>query len=268
MKSVGVVINGAQGKMGREIARAMVADPGLKLLGAVEQEVTQRYFPVAELPWLIPFSSDLGWIIKTCSPDVVVDFTNAEAALAAARLALNRKVNMVIGSTGLTEENLSEIESLAERNGVGAIVAPNFSLAAALVVHLARFAAKFFDHAEIVEMHHDKKTDAPSGTAMATARAMAEAHGKPFVHPEAELEALSNTRGGELGGIAIHSLRMPGFLAGQEVVFSETGETLVLRHEAISRECYVPGVVLAIKEVVKHKGFVYGLDNLLNLLEL
>jgi 4-hydroxy-tetrahydrodipicolinate reductase len=138
-------------------------------------------------------------------------------------------------------------------------------LGAALLIHLSKFAAKFFDHAEIIEMHHDKKADAPSGTAIATARAMAQAHGKPFVYPEVTREMLGNARGGEMDGIAIHSLRLPGFMAGQEVVFSGAGETLSLRYSTISRECYLPGIILAIKEVTKRKGLTYGLDALLKL---
>jgi 4-hydroxy-tetrahydrodipicolinate reductase len=133
------------------------------------------------------------------------------------------------------------------------------------LIHLSKFAAKFFDHAEIIEMHHDKKADAPSGTAIATARAMAQAHGKPFVYPEVTREMLDNARGGKMDGIAMHSLRLPGFMAGQEVIFSGAGETLSLRYNTISRECYLPGIILAIKEVTKRKGLTYGLDALLKL---
>jgi 4-hydroxy-tetrahydrodipicolinate reductase len=145
------------------------------------------------------------------------------------------------------------------------VVAPNFSLGAALLIHLSKIAAKFFDNAEIIEMHHERKADAPSGTAMATARAMLQARGKPFIYPEVTREVLRNTRGGQVDGIAIHSLRLPGVMAGQEVVFGRAGETLSLRHDAINRECYLPGVILAIKEVMKRKGLIYGLDALLRL---
>jgi 4-hydroxy-tetrahydrodipicolinate reductase len=251
--------------MGQEITKAVVCEPGLKAVGAVEKEVTQQYLPLTEAPELILFSSDLESLLKSCDADVVVDFTNAEASMAAARTAIKQKVNMVIGTTGLSEENLAEIASLCQAHKVGAIVAPNFSLGAALLIHLSKFAAKFFDHAEIIEMHHDKKVDAPSGTAIATARAMAQARGKPFVYPEVTREMLDNTRGGEMDGIAIHSLRLPGFMAGQEVVFSGTGETLSLSHNIISRESFLPGVILAIKEVIKRKGLTYGLDALLEL---
>jgi len=265
MEFIRVVINGALGRMGREITQAVVREPGLKAVGAVEKEVAQQYLPLAEAPELVLFSSDLDSLLKSCNADVVVDFTNAEASIAAARIAIKQKVNMVIGTTGLSEENLAEIEQLCQANGVGAVVAPNFSLGAALLMHLSKFAAKFFEHAEIIEMHHDKKADAPSGTAMATARAMSQTHGKSFIYPEVKRETLSNTRGGQMDGIAIHSLRLPGFMAGQEVIFSGAGETLSLRHNAISRECYLPGVILAIKEVPKRKGLTYGLDTLLEL---
>lgn len=265
MEPIRVVIHGALGRMGREVTKAVVREPGLKAVGAVEKEVAQKYLPLADAPDLVPFSSDLESLLRVCNADVVVDFTNAEASIAAARIALKQKVNMVIGTTGLSEENLAEIDRLCRDNKVGAVVAPNFSLGAALLMHLSKFVARFFDYAEIMEMHHEKKADAPSGTALATAKAMLEARGKPFIRPEVKKEVLAHTRGGELGGIAIHSVRLPGFMAGQEVILSGAGETLSLRHNAISRECYLPGVILAIKEVVKRQGLVYGLDALIQL---
>jgi 4-hydroxy-tetrahydrodipicolinate reductase len=265
MEPIRVVINGALGRMGQEVTKAVVREPGLKAVGAVEKEVTQKYLPLAEAAELIPFSSDLDSLLRVCNADVVVDFTNAEACMTAARIALKQKVNMIIGTTGLSEQDLSEIEKLCQANDVAAVVAPNFSLGAALLIHLSKIAAKFFDNAEIIEMHHERKADAPSGTAMATARAMLQARGKPFIYPEVTREVLRNTRGGQVDGIAIHSLRLPGVMAGQEVVFGRAGETLSLRHDAISRECYLPGVILAIKEVMKRKGLIYGLDALLRL---
>jgi 4-hydroxy-tetrahydrodipicolinate reductase len=265
MEPIRVVINGALGRMGQEITRAVVREPGLKAVGAVEKEVTQKYLPLTETVELIPYSSDLDSLLKSCNADVVVDFTSAEVSMAAARIAIKQKVNMVIGTSGLSEENLAEIGQLSQANKVGVVVAPNFSLGAALLIHLSKFAAKFFDHAEIIEMHHDKKADAPSGTAIATARAMLQRHGKPFIYPEVTREVLSNARGGQMDGISIHSLRLPGFMAGQEIIFSGAGETLSLRHNTINRECYLPGVILAIKEVKKLKGLTYGLDVLLKI---
>ena len=265
MDHIKIVINGALGKMGRQVIKAVLSKPELDIVGAVEEKVTQQYLPLLETSELIPFSSDLNSLLESHKTDVVVDFTNATAAMAAARIATKRKVNMVIGTTGLSEENLREIGQLCQANNVGVMVAPNFSLGAVLLMHLSKIAAKFFDYAEIVEMHHAKKIDAPSGTAIATAKAMLEARGKPFIYPKTEKEAISNTRGGQIEGIAIHSLRLPGFMAGQEVILGGLGETLSLRSETISRESYMPGVCLAIKEITKYKGLVYGLDTLLKL---
>ena len=265
MEAIRIVINGALGKMGREVSKAVLNEPGLEIVGAVEEKVTQQYLPLPETSELIPFSSDLDSLLKSCNPAVLVDFTNAAASMAAARIAVKRGINMVIGTTGFSEENLKEIEQLCRANNVGAVVSPNFSLGAVLLMHLAKVAAKFFDYAEIVEMHHDKKIDAPSGTAMATAKAMLQARGKPFICPKTEREVVSSVRGGQIEGVAIHSLRLPGFMAGQEVIFSGVGQTLSLRHETISRESYMPGVILAIREVTKHKGLIYGLEALLKL---
>jgi len=265
MELIRVVINGALGRMGQEVTRAVLDDPKLTVVGAVEKKVTQKYLPLPGTSELIPFSSNLGSLLRSCNPDVLVDFTNAKVSIATARVTLRQGVNMVIGTTGLSEENLREIEQLCQGNEVCAVVAPNFSLGAVLLMHLSKVAAKFFDYAEIVEMHHEKKIDAPSGTAVATAKAMLKARGKPFIHPETEKEIVSGVRGGQVDGIAIHSLRSPGFMAGQEVIFGGAGQTLSLRHESISRESFMPGIILAIKEVTKCKGLVYGLDTLLKL---
>ena len=131
--------------------------------------------------------------------------------------------------------------------------------------HLAKIASRFFDYAEIVEMHHEKKIDAPSGTAIDTAKAMLQARGKPFTSATTEKEVIRNTRGGKLEGLTIHSMRLPGFMASQEVVFGGLGQTLKIRHDSISRESFMPGVILAIKEVINQKGLTIGLDNLLKL---
>jgi len=261
MEQIRVVVNGALGRMGQEVINAIAEQDKIKLVCAVEKEVTQRYLPMVGM--VVRFSADLDSSLEQCDADVLVDFTTAEACIAAARIAAKRKVNLVIGTTGLSEENITEIDQLCQSHGIGAIVVPNFSLSAAVLIKLAELAARFFDHAEIIEIHHDKKVDAPSGTAINTANAMAKAHGKPFIYPKTETEIIPGTRGGQIEGIAIHSLRSPGFMAAQEVIFSGAGQRLSLRIEPISRQAYMPGVILAIKEVVKRKGLIYGLDSLL-----
>jgi 4-hydroxy-tetrahydrodipicolinate reductase len=183
--------------------------------------------------------------------------------MTAARLAAERGVNLVIGTTGLTAEDINEIDRLTNARKVGAVVAPNFALGAVLMIHLAKIAARYFDYADIIELHHHLKIDAPSGTALATARAMATARGKPFSSPDQGKPKPS--RGETVDGTAIHSVRLPGLMAHQEVTLGTAGQTLSIRHDTISRECYMPGVILAIKEVVKRQGLIHGLDTLLGL---
>ena len=212
----------------------------------------------------VPFSSNLDHILTNCQPDVLVDFTTPQAAMPAVRIAAKQGVNLVIGTTGLTADDISEMERLSTAHKVGIVVAPNFALGAVLMMHLAKIAAKYLDYAEIIELHHHLKVDSPSGTALSTARAMAQARDKPF-HQPPEQGKTSNSRGEQVEGITIHSVRLPGLLAHQEVILGAPGQTLSIRHDTISRECYMPGVILAIKEVVKRQGLIYGLDALLNL---
>lgn len=260
-----VAVNGAQGRVGREVLAALCHDAQFKPVGAVEVRAKEPFLPLPDGSGNIPFSTDLDLVLQTTRPDVLVDFTIAEASMAAVRVATQHRVHLVIGTTGFTADNLVEIDELAKASGVGAVVAPNFALGAVVMIHLAKIAARFFDYAEIIEMHHEQKADAPSGTALSTARAMLESRGKPFLYPVAQKQTLSHTRGGELGGIGIHSMRMPGLSAHQEIVLGALGQTLTIRHDAISRECYMPGLLLAVRKVVGLKGLTYGLDTLLGL---
>ena len=265
MEPITVLIHGALGKMGGEVTAAICRDPELEIVGGVDLKATQEHLVLPDGSKKVPLSSDLDSLLGVCHPRVLVDFTIAEASVSAARTALKRGVSVVLGTSGLSEDNLKEIAQLSEANKVGAVVAPNFALGSVVLLHLAKIAAKFFDHAEVIELHHHEKADAPSGTALATARDMVKSRGKPFVYPLTKKENLSGTRGGQVDGVAIHSVRLLGLMASQEVIFGAPGQTLSLRHDAISRECYMPGVILAIKEVVKRQGLVYGLDTMLNL---
>ena len=263
MKPIRVVVHGALGKMGREVINAVCHEPEMQVVGAVELQVPEDYLPLPDGSGTVPFSSNLDHILTSCQPDVLVDFTTAQATMPAVRIATKHGVNLVIGTTGLTADDLSEIDRLSKAHQVGAVVAPNFALGAVLMMHLAKVAAKYLDYAEIIELHHHQKVDSPSGTALSTAKAMAAARGKPFYRPEQSKP--SDSLGKHVEGIAIHSVRLPGLMAHQEVLLGTSGQTLSIRHDTISRECYMPGVILAIKEVVKRKGLVYGLDTLLGL---
>lgn len=263
--AIKVVVHGALGRMGREVTNALCTDPELEPVGAVDIKAKDKSLLLPDVSRSIPLSSTLEDLLHGIHPEVLVDFSMAEAALSAARIATKRKVNLVIGTTGLSPDNLTQIDQMAKTNGVGAVVAPNFALGAVVMIHLARIAAKFFDYAEIIEMHHEQKLDAPSGTALSTARAIRESREKPFLYPRVHKETLSGTRGGELEGIALHSVRLPGLLAHQEVIYGAAGQTLSIRHDTISRQCFMPGVIMAIKKVSEYKGLVYGLDKLLGL---
>ncbi len=264
MKPTRVVVQGALGKMGREVVNALCLESETQIVGALELKVAEDSLPLPDGSGKVPFSSDLSYILTTCQPDVLVDFTIAQATMPAVRIATRQGVNLVIGTTGLTADDISEIDRLATAHQVGAVVAPNFALGAVLMIHLAKVAAKYLDYAEIIELHHHQKADAPSGTALATAKAMAQARGKPFQRPP-EPKKTSNSRGEQVDGITIHSVRLPGLVAHQEVIFGGPGQTLNIRHDTTSRECFIPGIILAIKEVVKCKGLVHGLDTLLGL---
>ncbi len=264
MKPIKVVVQGALGKMGREVINALYNELETQLVGAVELQATEDYLDLPNNSGKVPLSSDIEYILTKCHPDVLVDFSIAQAAMPTVRIATEQGVNLVIGTTGLTPDDIDEIERLAKAHQVGAVVAPNFALGAVLMVHLAKIAGKYLDYAEIIELHHHQKVDAPSGTALSTAKAMAQARGKPFSRPP-ESKGSSRSRGEQVEGVAIHSVRLPGLMAHQEVILGATGQTLSIRHDTINRECFMPGVILAIKEVVKRQGLVYGLDALLGL---
>ena len=192
------------------------------------------------------------------------DSTIAKTSLPDLRLAAKKGVNLVIATTGFSAGELDEIKNLAKDNKIGVIVAPNFALGSVLMLHLAKIAARYMDYAEIIELHHHLKADAPSGTALNTARDMTKARGKPFESPP-DMANPSTSRGQEVEGVPIHAVRLPGLMAHQEVIMGAPGQTLIIRHDTINRECYVPGIMLAIKEVVKRKEYIYGLDTLLDL---
>ena len=262
MKPIKVVVQGALGRVGQEVVKAACAESEMQLVGAVELKVTKDSLTLPDDSGSVPFSADLDYILTSCQPDVLVDFTITSAIMPAVRIATEQGVNLVIGTTGLTKEDLNEIDRLATAHKVGAVVAPNFALGAVLMIHLAKIAAKYLDYAEIIELHHHLKADAPSGTALATARAMAAARGKPFLQPTGKA---TESRGQQVEGATIHSVRLPGLMAHQEVILGGPGQTVSIRHDTINRECYMPGVMLAIKEVVKRRGLIYGLDTLLGL---
>ena len=240
-----VVLAGHRGRTGSEVARALQSADDIEYLGGVGRD------------------DDLTACLDSTQPQALVDFTHPSVALDNALAAVARGVAPVVGTTGLSAEAIDRLEAACETAGVGGIVAPNFAVGAVLMMHLAEKAAPYFEAAEVIETHHAGKADAPSGTALATARRLA-ARGS-FSYNRPQKTTLEGTRGGEEGGVGVHSVRLPGVVADQEIVFGLPGQTLTIAHRTTSREAFAPGVLLALRQVVAERRFYRGLDELLNL---
>jgi 4-hydroxy-tetrahydrodipicolinate reductase len=248
--------------MGTETVAAISRESDLALVGAA---CRRDRGPTLSLPGgrEVPLSANLEEILQQTRPDVLVDFTNAGACMAAVPVAAAFSTNLVLGSSGLTEEHLRQLDALAHDKNIGIIVAPNFALGAVILKKLVEQAAPYFDYVDIVEAHHEAKIDAPSGFALALARSIGAQ--KQFTRNYPEKENLPNTRGGEYNGVTIHSIRMQGRSAHHEVIMGAAGQTISLRHDTLGRDCYMPGVIRCIREVVRRPGLVVGLENILGL---
>jgi 4-hydroxy-tetrahydrodipicolinate reductase len=252
---VGVL--GAAGKMGRLVCAEAASDPDLELVAAVNPGHDGGEIPgvpgvtVAEK---IDALSDAG-------AQVGVDFTQPDVVMGNVRWLVDHEIHAVVGTTGIGPQQLDEIRGWVDGRDVGVIVAPNFSVGAVVGQRLAEEAARFFPAAEVIELHHDRKIDAPSGTAAATARRIAAARKEPWAGPGGGAEY----RGGDVDGVRVHSVRLPGLVAHQEVIFGAQGQTLTIRHDAPDRSCYLPGIFLAVKEVARRPGLTVGLEPLLGL---
>ncbi|HXH22652.1 MAG TPA: 4-hydroxy-tetrahydrodipicolinate reductase [Dehalococcoidia bacterium] len=264
MPPIRVLVSGS-GHMGREVLQAVAAAEDLEPVGVLEKFSKEEFHSLPGGSDLIPMGHEPEPLIGRCRPDVVIDFTNAEWTPRVAKAALAAGARLVIGTTGLSEAFLRELERECRARKLGAFVAPNFAIGAVLMMHMAAIASRYFDWAEITEMHQERKVDAPSGTAVTTARMMAQARGKSFQHNEPEKQTLPGSRGATYEGIAIHSVRLPGLVAHQEVVFGGLGQTLTIRHDSTGRESFIPGVLLATREVMKRQELVVGLENLIGL---
>ena len=259
-----VLVNGAAGRMGSEVVRSVLAEDGLELCGGVDIGAAGK-----DLGEVIGIGHNGMTIDKTLEeafakgkPDVIVDFTSPKVIYENAKYVLENGVNIVIGTTGLTAKQREELAGIAEKTGANGLVAPNFSLGAVLLMKVSAEISKYMPNAEIIELHHNHKYDAPSGTAKLTAEKMAAAR---TMEPEADetKESLPGVRGGKYEGITIHSVRLPGYVAHQEVLFGGYGEILTLRHDSLDRKSFMPGVMLGCKKCMTVKGFVYGLENYL-----
>ncbi len=258
-----VAVSGG-GQMGLVAVDAAEAQADMEVVGVVEPMQTPAEFRSSSGA-TYPAYADPTELFASTHPDVVVDFTNAQWTPRLVEAALAAGVRPVIGTSGVPAETLEVLRAGCAERGIGGVVAPNFALGAVVLMHLSTIAARFFDTAEVIELHHDRKVDSPSGTALQTARLMREARGSDFVHPDSQLEHLPGARGAAEGGVGLHSVRLPGFVASQEVILGGQGQWLTLRHDTSGRDCYKPGIVLAIREVMQRTGLVVGLDELIGL---
>ncbi len=200
------------------------------------------------------------------SPDLIIDFTIAETAKRSINWAMDNGINIIVGTTGLSPGDLSGIEKKAGECGTKVLIAPNFAIGAVIMMKVSGMIAKYFDNCEIVEQHHDQKKDAPSGTSIATAKNISEKiKFNSSRLKDGEDETIEGSRGGFAEGVHIHSIRLPGFLAHQEVIFGTLGQTLSIRHDSISRSSFYPGVIFAVRNMDKVSNYTYGLDKLINL---
>lgn len=270
---IAVAVVGAAGRMGREVVRAVAEAPGLNLVSAVDHhEVGTDAGTLAGIAATgVAIEPDLEAALARSRPEVLVDFTLPGGVLANVRSAIAHGVSPVVGTTGLSAENLAEIDRAARERGVGVFVAPNFAIGAVLLMQFAAQASKYLPDVEIIELHHEKKVDSPSGTALLTAQKIGEARRAASVSPSAApsglVEKAPGARGARnqiTGDVPIHSVRLPGFVAHQEVIFGGVGQLLTLRHDSIDRRSFMPGVILAVQKVRGLTGLVVGLENLLD----
>ncbi len=260
-----VIVNGACGRMGSEVIKAVQAEDDMQIVGAVDMRNTGHDIGsvVGIEPIGVQVVRNISKLLQEVEADVVVDFTGPDTIFKNIKAVLEQKINIVVGATGLTPEQIEEVNTAALAAGVGVIIAPNFAIGAILMMNFAVQAAKYLPHVEIIELHHDQKLDAPSGTALKTAELIQQNRVKFHQGHVNEFEKLPGARGGEFDGMRIHSIRLPGLIAHQEVIFGGLGQTLTIRHDSLSRESFMPGVVLSVRKVVDLKGVTYGLEKLL-----
>jgi 4-hydroxy-tetrahydrodipicolinate reductase len=242
-----VAVLGSNGKVGTTMVAAVEAAEDLTLSSEVD-------------------AGDPLNLLTDTKTDVVIDFTHPDVVMGNLKFVIDNGIHAVVGTTGFTDERLRQVRSwLAAKPGVAALIAPNFAIGAVLSMHFAKQAAPFYESVEVIELHHPHKADAPSGTAARTAALIAEARKELPPNPDATTASLPGARGADVGGVPVHSVRLAGLLAHQEVLFGTAGETLTIRHDSMDRTSFVPGVLLAVRRVAELPGLTVGIESLLNL---
>lgn len=265
---IDVIVTGASGRMGSEVVRAVSAEDDMRVVAAVDPGAlgtAVRDSAGAD----VHVTTDLSAVLAGTATRVLVDFTTPSVVESNVRSALAAGVPCVVGTTGVSEGHWREVHAeatgAAPGEGPCLFIAPNFAVGAVLMMRFAAQAARYLPHCEIIELHHDRKLDAPSGTAMRTAALVSAARSADPKVPGRDTEVEEGARGAVVEGVHVHSVRLPGLVAHQEVVFGGQGQTLSLRHDSIDRTSFMPGVVLAVREVVGRRGVVVGLEALMGL---
>jgi len=246
MSKIKVGVLGAKGRMGATVCEAITASSDCELVAALD------------------LNDELSGLV-TSGAEVVVDFTTPNSVEANLKFLAANNIHAVVGTTGFDADKLAAVEKQFAASKANIVIAPNFGLAAVLMMQFAAQAAPHFDSVEIIELHHPRKADAPSGTARRTAEMIAEARAGMKAMPDATADSIPGARGANVSGVPVHSIRAQGLVAHQEVLFGGPGESLTIRHDSYDRESFMPGVLLAVRKVAQSPGLTYGLEHLLDL---
>ncbi|WP_062046831.1 4-hydroxy-tetrahydrodipicolinate reductase [Bacillus sp. JCM 19034] len=265
-KIVNIVIAGPRGNMGREAVKLAENTEHFKLVAVVDSKNDGKQLADVEgfSSVNVPIYTDMDRCFQEHDVDVLIDLTAPQFGRKHMEIAFEHGIRPVVGTTGFSDEDIVELRKQAEDKGIGAIIAPNFAIGAILMMKFSQVAAKYLSDVEIIEKHHDRKLDAPSGTSLKTAQLISQVREAKKQGHEQESEELAGARGGDFEGMRIHSVRLPGLVAHQEVIFGGEGQTLTIRHDSINRGSFMPGVKLAVETVLKIDTLVYGLEQIID----
>jgi 4-hydroxy-tetrahydrodipicolinate reductase len=263
--TINVILAGPRGRMGSEAIKMIERTNELKLVACIDYKNDGKTLKEVDQEFAsdVPVFGKADECFDNIKADVFVDLTIPETGYIHTKSAIEHHIRPVIGTTGFTSEQISELTEMTKNQKLGGIIAPNFAIGAVLMMQFAKMAGKYFTDVEIIEKHHDRKLDAPSGTAVKTAELIRESRNyKKQGHPE-EKETIQGARGADFDGMRIHSLRLPGLVAHQEVIFGGAGQTLTIQHDSLNRESFMDGIRFSIEQVMDLNQLVYGLENIL-----
>lgn len=265
--TIKVAIAGARGRMGSAAVNAITETEGMEIVATLDYKNEGLFLHenmVNEHQVGIPIYTCFEQLAENTTPDVLLDLTEPDAVYTNMHNAITRGIRPVVGTSGLSNDNIEALTNISAERGVGGIIAPNFSIGAVLMMKFSAMAARYLGDIEIIESHHDQKLDAPSGTAMKTVEMIKNVRTAHIQgHPD-EKEQISGARGADIEGMKIHSVRLPGLLAHQEVLLGSKGELLTIRHDSFDRSCFMPGIIMAIQNVMEQKELIYGLENIID----